>query len=68
MVADDDGVVVVPREGAADVLDASRTRDENEAASRRRYEAGETSLDVHSMRDRLARKGLTYVDPADRHS
>lgn len=68
VVADDDGVVVVPRERAANVLDASRTRDEKEAASRRRYEAGEISLDVHSMRDRLARKGLTYVDPADRHS
>jgi 4-hydroxy-4-methyl-2-oxoglutarate aldolase len=62
IVADDDGVVVVPSRNAADVLEASRLRDEREAASRRRYEAGELSLDVQEMRDELARKGLRYVD------
>jgi 4-hydroxy-4-methyl-2-oxoglutarate aldolase len=66
VVADDDGVVVVPRLRAGTVLEASRRRDEQEAVSRRRYEAGEISLDVHGMRDRLARKGLAYVDRADR--
>ena len=62
VVADDDGVVVVPRERAADVLEASRGREEKEAASRERYQRGELSLDVGGMRERLARKGLTYVD------
>lgn len=66
VVADDDGVVVVPRERAATVLDACRAREAGEAASRQRYEAGELSLDVQGMRDELARKGLTYVDEADR--
>ena len=62
VVADDDGVVVVPRADAEAVLDASRLREEKEAASRARYAAGELSLDVQGMRDELARKGLSYVD------
>jgi 4-hydroxy-4-methyl-2-oxoglutarate aldolase len=61
LVADDDGVVVVPRDRATEVLEASRAREANEAASRERYRAGELSLDVHDMRDRLARKGLRYI-------
>jgi 4-hydroxy-4-methyl-2-oxoglutarate aldolase len=64
IVADDDGVVAVPREKAAEVLAACAAREEKEAASRRRYEAGELSLDVHGMRERLAQKGLEYVDRA----
>jgi 4-hydroxy-4-methyl-2-oxoglutarate aldolase len=62
VVADDDGVVVVPRDRAAEVLDASRAREEKEELSRERYLRGELSLDLHDMRERLARKGLTYVD------
>lgn len=62
VVADDDGVVVVRREEAADVLKASRAREEKEAASRERYRQGELGLDVNDMRERLARKGLRYVD------
>jgi 4-hydroxy-4-methyl-2-oxoglutarate aldolase len=62
IVADDDGVVVVPRRRAAQVLEASRSREEREAALRDRYARGELGLDVNSMRERLARKGLTYVD------
>ena len=65
VVADGDGVVVVPRADAAKVLDACRAREEKEAVSRERYRAGELSLDVQGMRDELARKGLTYVDQAD---
>jgi 4-hydroxy-4-methyl-2-oxoglutarate aldolase len=65
VVADDDGVVVVPRQQAQQVLQASRSREEKEARSRARYTAGEISLDVQSMRDRLARKGLVYVDAED---
>jgi 4-hydroxy-4-methyl-2-oxoglutarate aldolase len=60
VVADDDGVVIVPRERAADVLDACRAREEKEAASRARYAAGELSLDVQGMREQLERKGLRY--------
>ena len=62
VVADDDGVVVVPRRNAAQVLDASRARDEHEAVVRPRYASGELSLDVSGMREQLAAKGLTYVD------
>jgi 4-hydroxy-4-methyl-2-oxoglutarate aldolase len=62
VVADDDGVVVVSRDRAVEVLDACRAREEKETASRRRYEAGELSLDVQGMRELLAEKGLRYVD------
>jgi 4-hydroxy-4-methyl-2-oxoglutarate aldolase len=67
VVADDDGVVVVPRARAAGVLEASRQREEKEARSRERYAKGELSLDVQSMREVLASKGLTYVDAEDQH-
>lgn len=65
VVADDDGVVVVRRAAANDVLEASIAREEKEARSRERYAAGELSLDVSSMRERLERKGLRYVDGPD---
>jgi 4-hydroxy-4-methyl-2-oxoglutarate aldolase len=62
IVADDDGVVVVPRGKEAGVLAASEAREEKEARSRKRYAAGELGLDVNSMRERLERKGLIYVE------
>jgi 4-hydroxy-4-methyl-2-oxoglutarate aldolase len=62
IVADDDGVVVVPRDKAAEVLEAARAREDKEAASRQRYQAGELSLDVQGMREALAEKGLRYVE------
>jgi 4-hydroxy-4-methyl-2-oxoglutarate aldolase len=64
IVADDDGVAVVPRRQAQAVLESCRARAAREAAARKRYEAGELSLDVHDMRGRLAAKGLKYVDQA----
>jgi 4-hydroxy-4-methyl-2-oxoglutarate aldolase len=62
IVADDDGVVVVPRDKAAEMLEAARAREEKEAVSRQRYQAGELSLDVQGMREALAEKGLRYVE------
>jgi 4-hydroxy-4-methyl-2-oxoglutarate aldolase len=62
VVADDDGVVVVPRDDAFRVLEACKQREEKEAASRARYAAGEISLDVSNMRDALREAGLRYLD------
>jgi 4-hydroxy-4-methyl-2-oxoglutarate aldolase len=62
VVADDDGVVIVPRARAQEVLEAASAREEKELASRERYRRGELSLDVQGMREELERKGLRYVD------
>ena len=62
VAADDDGAVVVPRRDAEAVLQKCRARAGKESESRKRYGAGELSLDVNNMRPRLAEKGLTYVD------
>ncbi|MGI5460951.1 4-carboxy-4-hydroxy-2-oxoadipate aldolase/oxaloacetate decarboxylase [Streptomyces sp. CA-249302] len=60
IVADDDGVCVVPRDGAGNVLDRARRRAALEAEKRALYASGALSLDVNAMRDRLREKGLTY--------
>jgi len=62
IVADDDGVVVVPRKSAMTVLEAAKAREDREATIRTRYQAGELGLDMNDMRPRLAEKGLNYVD------
>ena len=62
IVADDDGVVVVRKEEAAVVLEKVKQRVANEEEKRALFEAGELGLDVYDMRDRLAEKGLRYVD------
>lgn len=62
VLADDDGVVIVPRLAADEVLAASQERERKEAGLRQRYAEGELSLDVSGMRELLVHKGLTYVE------
>jgi 4-hydroxy-4-methyl-2-oxoglutarate aldolase len=65
VVADDDGVVIVERAVVPAAADGARKRAENEEAKRKRLAAGELGLDIYNMRERLAEKGLVYVDSLD---
>ncbi|MCZ6764988.1 MAG: 4-carboxy-4-hydroxy-2-oxoadipate aldolase/oxaloacetate decarboxylase [Alphaproteobacteria bacterium] len=66
IVADDDGVCVVAAKNAADVLGKSKAREDKEADVRKRLQAGELGVDIYGMRERLAEKGLEYLDrPSD---
>lgn len=61
IVADDDGVCVVKREAAAEVLAKGRAREAAETEKRRRLAAGELGLDIYGMRTKLQQLGLDYV-------
>ncbi len=65
IIADDDGVVVVAKEEAAEVLKKSQEREANEESKRQHLAAGELGLDIYKMRERLAERGLKYIDQKD---
>ena len=65
VVADDDGVVIVRRGEVAHVVEASRARADLEEQKALRLAKGELGLDIYNMRQRLAEKGLRYVDSLD---
>ncbi len=61
VIADDDGVCIVPRGAAEKILAACAAREAREAKVRERLQAGELGLDVYDMREKLAACGLRYL-------
>lgn len=62
VIADVDGVVVVPAARAAEVAEAARKREDNEDTKRQRFANGELGLDIYNMRGPLEAAGLRYID------
>ena len=62
VVADDDGVCIVPRSSVADALEKSEQRSAAEELKRKRLAAGELGLDLYDMRGKLAAAGLEYLE------
>lgn len=65
VVADDDGVVVVERHRAFDVLEAVRARLKREEETRARLAAGELGLDLYGFRERLEDLGVVWLDTVE---
>jgi len=62
VVADDDGVVVVPAAMAQQAADAAEAREANEAEKRAKLASGVLGLDMYKMREALEKAGLKYID------
>jgi len=62
VVADDDGIVVVPKKYAVETAAKAQKRFDDEAAKRTKLAAGTLGLDMYNMREPLAKAGLIYVD------
>ena len=65
IVADEDGVVVVPRADAATVAEAGAARERNEQEKREQFKSGRLGLDMYDMRGPLEAAGLVYLDSGD---